>query len=123
MLLQWFVPRSVDGSTEAGRLRTAYEEGALQVVVPSLALLEIVNVAARRWKWDGTALIALASDLTEIGFELAEPPLESVAKWAGIGMTAYDAAFVALAEYRNVPLVTEDRSLMAIAPEIARPEL
>lgn len=37
------------------------------------------------------------------------------------GLTAYDAAYVALAEERAVPLLTDDETIVKVAGEIARP--
>src|SRR5438132_1095508 len=54
-------------------------------------------------------------------FEVAEPGLQAVASWVARGLTAYDAVYVALAEERGEPLVTDDSSVLAIAGDVARP--
>lgn len=121
VVLKWFVASEEPGRAEARALRAEYEAGRLVVVVPSLLFLELVNVAARRWGWDERALLNLASGLEDLRFEVAEPGLAAVAAWSARGLTAYDAAYVALAEERGLELVTDDRSILAAVGSIARP--
>ena len=49
-----------------------------------------------------------------------EPELQPIASWVARGLTAYDAAYVALAEERGEPLVTDDQAIVAIAGDIAQ---
>lgn len=46
--------------------------------------------------------------------------MSSVASWVGRGLTAYDAAYVALAEKLELALVTDDGTILERAPEISR---
>ena len=108
VVLKWFVAGQ-RGSSEARRLRADYEAGRLSVVVPALLFLEIVNVAGRRWGWDEEALLDLAEALGDLSFEVGEPEWQLVATWVARGLTAYDAAYAALAEERGLALVTDDR--------------
>jgi len=119
VVLKWFRGESERNSDAARSFRAAFEAGELTVVAPSLLHLEIVNVAARRWKWPEDALVQLAEGLGELGFELREPDLVRVAKWTARGLTAYDAAYVALAEAESMPLVTDDELVLAVAAGIA----
>lgn len=116
VVLSWFS----GGDAAADRVREAFERGELHVVVPSLHHLEIVNVAGRRWGWDPGALGDLATALGQLGFEVADADLLAVAAWTGRGLTAYDAAYVALAESRAIDLVTGDEAILGAAPGIAR---
>jgi predicted nucleic acid-binding protein len=121
VVLKWF--RSAgERNVEAARgIRSAYEEGDLVVWVPPLLRLEILNVAGRCWKLGEAALVELAGALEDLGFEQLEPPLERVAHWIARGLTAYDAAYVAVAETAAVKLVTDDAVVLAIAQEVAEP--
>lgn len=83
--------------------------------------LEHVNIAGRQWRLPHEALREIADRLGSAMFEVDEPDLSAVAGWTAQGLTAYDAAFVAVAERRGVRLVTADREILQIAPEIARP--
>jgi predicted nucleic acid-binding protein len=121
VVLKWFARTPERGQPEARALRGDYQGGRLAVVVPSLFFLELLNVAGRRWGWDELALGELAGALQDLLFEVAEPELAQVAAWAFRGLTAYDAAYVALAEERAVPLLTDDDTIVKVAGEIARP--
>jgi predicted nucleic acid-binding protein len=121
VVLKWFAQTPERGEAEARALRADYQAGRLAVVVPALFFLELLNVAGRRWKWDELALGELAGALDDLLFEVAEPELARVAAWVARGLTAYDAAYVALAEERALPLVTDDEAIVKVAGEIARP--
>lgn len=120
VVLKWFAQEQ-RGSEAARELRDEYEAGRLSVTVPALLFLELLNVAGRRWGWDEAALLELADSLDDLLFEVAEPELQLVASWVARGLTAYDAVYVALAEERGQPLVTDDQTIVAIAGELARP--
>lgn len=113
--------REAEDVGAAHELRARHRDGSLRVLVPQLLFLEVINVAARRWGWSERALTALADALVRIGFDVLEPPLERVAAWAGRGLTAYDACYVALAESNGVPLVTTDTEILRLAAAVARP--
>lgn len=121
VVLKWFRDAGERNVTEARAIRATYEEGDLVVWAPPLLQLEILNVAGRRWELGEEALVALAGALEDLGFELLEPPLESVARWIARGLTAYDAAYLAVAEAASVELVTDDDRVLSLAPGIARP--
>ena len=51
---------------------------------------------------------------------MAEPELDAVASWVARGLTAHDAVYVALAEERGLPLVSDDQAILETASGIAR---
>lgn len=120
VVLKWFAPAGEPGSAPARALRREYAAGRLRVLAPSLLSLEILNVADRRWRWDEPALLELAGALEDLGFDLVDPAPELVAVWAARGLTAYDAAYVAVAEERRVPLVSDDRTILEVAGSVAQ---
>ena len=121
VVLKWFVGTSEAGHAQARAVRADYEAGRLLVVVPSLMFLEILNIAGRRWAWDEPELLELSGALDHLRFDVAEPELQSVATWTARGLTAYDSAYVALAEERSTHLLTDDRQILEAAMELARP--
>ena len=121
VVLKWFADEGEAGFPEARTVRDQYEAGGLLVVVPSLMFLEVLNIAGRRWSWGEPQLLDLAGALDDLGFDVAEPELRSVAAWTARGLTAYDSVYVALAEVRDVHLLTEDQRVLELAPDLALP--
>ncbi|HVR89359.1 MAG TPA: type II toxin-antitoxin system VapC family toxin [Candidatus Limnocylindria bacterium] len=115
---RWFGPSR---DAQSATVRTDFEAGRLVIVVPRLLFLELLNVAGRQRRWAETQLLGLVSRLVEARFEVVEPDLRRVAAWTARGLTTYDATYVALAEERGIPLVTNDREILRIAGEVARP--
>jgi predicted nucleic acid-binding protein len=121
VVLKWFHSEGEPNVEAARVLRLAYEAGELLVFAPALLYLEILNVAGRRWRLDEKALFALVDALETFGFEILEPPLERIARWVARGLTAYDAAYVALAESAGVMLVSDDAVILELAGDVAEP--
>jgi predicted nucleic acid-binding protein len=119
VVLKWFHRAGERHLEQARSLRAEYERGELLVRAPPLLRLELINVAGRRWLWRQRALVRLALALDRLGFELVEPDLARVARWTARGLTAYDAAYVAVAEAGGVPLVTDDDLVLGLAAPIA----
>jgi predicted nucleic acid-binding protein len=119
VVVKWFRREGERHLERARSLRAAFEAGSLIVYVPWLLRLELVNVAGRRWRWDEAALTELAAAIDELGFEFVEPELNRVARWTAHGLTAYDAAYVAVAEANGLRLVTDDDLIVSVAGEVA----
>lgn len=119
VVLKWFRAEGERHLDHARSLRATFQAGQLVVLAPPLLRLEIVNVAGRRWQWCEDALVDLADALHELGFEFEEPELARVASWTARGLTAYDAAYVALAEARRTRLITDDDLVVTVAGDVA----
>ena len=117
--MKWFRSGGERHLDNARSLRARFEAGELVVFAPPLLRLEIINVAARRWHWAEGALVELAVALEDLGVEFTEPDLARVAFWTARGLTAYDAAYVALAETIPTRLITDDDLIVNIAGETA----
>ena len=118
IVLEWFAPSG--GNRSARKLREEFLSGAIAAMAPSLVWLEVVNVAGRRWRWDSASLAALVESLDGLSFELVEPELPIIATWVSRGLTAYDAAYVAVAERAGVPLMTFNATILRVAEGVAR---
>lgn len=120
VILKWFTAVPEEHQDRARAFQSAFVEGQLRVIAPQVLMLEMLNAAARGWRWTAEQLAELASELSVLRFELVDPRLVDVARWTAEGLSAYDAAFVAVAEAAGVELVTADRRMIALAPGIAR---
>lgn len=117
VVLKWFRKEGERHVDIARSIRAAYEAGNLGVTAPPLIHLEILNIAGRKWRFGEKALEELAESLEELGFDLVEPERGKVARWVAKGLTAYDAAYVAVAEAAGVTLITDDELIVELAPE------
>lgn len=120
VVLKWF-SREERHRDAALAVRGQYESGDLTVLVPPLLWLELLNVAGRRWGWDGPGLDRMAATLPALGFEEVEPEPTAIAAWIERGLTAYDSAYTAVAEETGAELVTDDERIVAVAPGVSRP--
>ncbi len=118
-VLKWFHRMDEAHADHALALRLAFEAGQLAVYAPPLLFREVINVAARRWGFAEGSLSELAARLELLPFELQEPELERVARWAAKGLTAYDAAYVAVADELGIVLITDDDLILRTAPQLA----
>jgi predicted nucleic acid-binding protein len=107
VILKWFRPGEA-GHKAARALRDEYEAGDLGLFAPTLLPLEIINVAGRKWGWEAEKLADLASSVIDLGIAFVEPDLDEVARWTAEGLTAYDAAYVTVADGLGIKLVTDD---------------
>ena len=121
VVLKWFRADGERHVKQALALRGLFQHGKLGIVVPPLLGVETLNVAARGWGLNEQELVEFVRTLERFRFDVREPDLEEVARWASRGLSAYDATYVALAEAEELPLVTDDDELMALAPLVARP--
>ena len=118
VIARWFGPAADPASA---LWRSHFEAGDVDITVPSLLFVELVNVAGRQWRWTEDRLLLLIRRLEESRLEVIEPSLDRIASWTARGLTAYDATYVALAEERGIGLVTNDRGILALAEGIAQP--
>ncbi len=119
VVLKWFHAEGERHLEPARHLRAQFEAGELRVLAPQLLWLELVNVAARSWGWPQAKLEQLVVTFEQLDFDVLDPELPRVAKWAAHGLTAYDAAYVAVAEQSGVQLITDDDQIVASAPKLA----
>jgi predicted nucleic acid-binding protein len=116
VVLKWFRTEGERHWQAAREVRDRFEAGRSLTFVPPLLFIEILNVAGRRWRYAPQPLEQLAATLPRLGFELVDPDLRTIARWTARGLTAYDAAYVAVAEQTGARLITDDDEIIRVAP-------
>lgn len=106
----------------AGHLRERVLGGA-PLLVPELFWLEVVNVLSARYQYPGEALVEVVYELEQLGIRTAgigrPSVLATVDAMARTGLTAYDAAYLVLADASDADLLTADANLAVAAGERA----
>ncbi len=118
VVLKWFRPE-VEGKDEALALWRQHRSGELALSAPHLLPLELLNALGRHWKWAAPSLRSATMMIDDLAISFVVPDLVAVAGWVGRGLSAYDAAYVAVAEQERAPLVTADRRILATAGGVA----
>ena len=121
VLVKWFKEDHEAHVGAARALQERYTRGELVISAPPLLFIELLNIAARRWSWDEEWLDVLAERLSTYGFRIQQPPLRRIGYWAGQGLTAYDACYVALAEDLRTVVITADDRILAVAGRLVEP--
>lgn len=113
VLIKWIKTKDEELVNEARRLLADIERRPLEVHVPALLLYEVGNILLLKTDLDAAGLNEALSNLEALPFTVAPPatPLLKRAARLGkeLGLTFYDASFLALAVELNCPLITADR--------------
>ncbi len=111
-VVKWYIPETDHEPARA--LRDDYLDGAHDLFAPTLMPFEAVNALKYSGEYAGDRLVEAAASLAEYGIQLvpfhAVGPLAEIATEADI--TAYDAAYVALAVSRDATAYTADGNLL-----------
>ena len=107
-------------------LATVNEDGA---VVPEIWPLEVANgllLAERRERFTHSDTVRGVELLLDLNVEVEEPHISSVLATVlplarSQGLSAYDAAYIAIAERRRLGLATLDRRLRQVAEAVGVP--
>jgi predicted nucleic acid-binding protein len=117
------------GEPEAAVVRARLVDAAGgPILALDLFWLEVVNVLVRRYGWEADAVVEAVRELDALGVEtvaLDRPLLlASIDLASAHGITAYDAAHLALAEGTDIALLTLDAGLRraAGARSVIRPD-
>jgi predicted nucleic acid-binding protein len=124
VLIKWFKTRDEDLLTEARALLEEVGARPLEVHVPALLLYEVGNILLLKTQLGATRLDDVIDRLEALPFIVAPPatPLLRRAARLGreLGLTFYDASFLALAVELDCPYVTADRRLFERAGTLPR---
>jgi predicted nucleic acid-binding protein len=119
VVIPWFLAEHDPAASRGRRVLHRYRRGEIALAAPPLLPLEVINVAATRRRFGAAALGRLSVALGQLRIELASPSLDVVAEWCARGLTAYDAAYVALAAERSATLLTFDSEILRVAHGVA----
>lgn len=121
VVTKFFSPSPERFVDQATMLGDAIAEGRVRCRAPELLVLEVLNVGARRWKLEEPALRVLVAAIEDLGIDLVAVDYGRVAAWSARGLSAYDAAYVAVAESASLRLITDDEQIVQVAGDIALP--
>lgn len=100
------------------------KQAGLRLLAPSLFWLEVMNVLGRRYQLQPDAVLEAMVELEAAGIETVDLDrpmlLLAMDAMARFGLTAYDAAYLALAEAADADLLTADALLARAAGERAQ---
>ena len=111
VLIKWFIQE--DDSNEALKLLEEIKSGTVRLVLPQVVLLELINALFWGNKYAEEGILKAISDLNDLhpeivifDFQLAKEVVRNV---VGFKIATYDALFLALAQQKQIPLITADR--------------
>lgn len=112
-VVKWYIPEQ--HHEEARALRDDFLNGRHDLYAPALMPFEAVNALNYSGHYGGKRLHEAADSLGEYGIEFV--PFRAGGPIAGIttsvGITAYDAAYIALAVEREATTYTADSNLLS----------
>ena len=117
--------RDEPASREVAARVSEFQSEGRRLFVPSVFWLEVINVLGRRYRADPPELLEALVELEAVGLETVEldRPMLLLALDAVVrhGLTAYDAAYLALADASDARLLTGDAELAIAAGRRALP--
>lgn len=107
---KWYFEKDEAELDKAGEVFDLVTNGDLALVAPKIILLELANTAKFGKKADKARCleaVSLFEDLADKFDELPDMKIVIEKSYSG-DIASYDAAFVALADSKNIPLITAD---------------
>jgi predicted nucleic acid-binding protein len=114
VIIKWFVEE--DFSKQSLRMRDDYVDQKVRIVVPSLARFEILNALRYSGGFGLVDLLEVARSLDS--YQLVELPLgdgdsqETVELAMSLGITVFDASYVAIGKLKGLQVYTADEGLL-----------
>lgn len=114
---KWFLQEA--GSEEARALRNAHVDGTIYLLSPAFAVLEVANALRYHPNIGSDALAEHITTLHDLDLGLDPVSEQSVSEAVHcayrLGITVYDAWYIALAERMDCPLITADEAQLRAA--------
>ena len=107
------------GEPEGDAVAAVLGQHAGALLAPEFFWLEVINALGRRHRYTGAEMLEAVRELEELGIQTVES--DALARVIVIdlverhGLSAYDAAYLGLAEAADAQLLTLDRHLAAAA--------
>lgn len=118
---KWFLEE--EHSTQALALRDAFATGKVELHALALMHYEFIDALCQSKQFTGDELAMAARSLSKYGFRVWGPEGEAFEATAALcgreGISAYDAAYVALAYHLKAKLYTADEELLGRFPDVA----
>lgn len=101
------------GSAKALELYKAHKNNELQLVVPNIAKVELINALHFGLKWKSDKLVNALNTFDKAVFLLIEPEVATYNTVCKImeesNIASYDAVYIAIAMRKGIPLITADK--------------
>ncbi len=122
VIVKWFIIEEY--SEEAIRLRNDYVRRAITIIAPSIIEYEVLNALKYSKLYSLEELLIAGEALNKYGFTLYDLNNELKRRTLQLAhsknITIYDAAYVALAMYRDTILYTADNELVEKFPDTVK---
>jgi predicted nucleic acid-binding protein len=119
VILKWVLDAETEpGHAEASQLLERWQDGELDLFVPSLWIYEVANVLCLKRPQDASEVIEtlLALGLTEVHCD-RRLAARAAALAKSLGVTFYDASYLAVAQEKAAVLMTADAKFYRRLPE------
>lgn len=116
VIAKWFFPE--ENSEIALKIKDDFISGKVSIIVPHLLYYEVNNIlktAVKKFRIDPEIAYKAYSaflELNIISYSTQELMNESLKIAVHSDISSYDASYVALANYLNIPLYTSDKKLI-----------
>ncbi|MBC8389426.1 MAG: type II toxin-antitoxin system VapC family toxin [Actinobacteria bacterium] len=116
MAVKWFNVKSEDNVEIALEIQRQKILNKLEIIVPDLFFLEIVNAFLTRSKFGVEDVFTIEEALHKMNLKVIYPNhfiLNSAIKIAhACDLTIYDSFYIAVARFCETPLLTEDKKIL-----------
>lgn len=120
--IKWIKQINETDSEKAYSLYQQLQAGEINIAVPDLILYEIANYASRQTEDIFSACLDFIEGIFESKIEIVPADKYLIQESAILGhnlkISAYDAVYLCLAKKYETKLITADRKLLLVAPEL-----
>lgn len=110
VVIKWFSAAKEENITQADKIQEEITTGNINAICPQIIFLELVNALKFGKDFDKKDCLQAITDFRDLPLKFIETPetSELITIMYKHELTSYDAAFVALAISKNIPLITAD---------------